>query len=60
MDPRLRGNDIASDSAVSRASGNDAIDNAVVAATTVIPAQAGIHSALTEQECRSVAAAELT
>ena len=43
MDSRLRGNDInCIFDCHSRDNGNDAIDKAVVAATTVIPAKAGM------------------
>ena len=54
MDSRLRGNDI---NCIldrhSRDSGNDAIDKAVVAATTVIPAKAGIHTACPNTNART-------
>ena len=54
MDSRLRGND--SNCILdrhSRDSGNDAIDKAVVAATAVIPAKAGIHAACPNTNART-------
>ena len=53
MDSRLRGIINCIFDRHSRDSGNDAIDKAVVAATAVIPAKAGIHTAYPNTNARS-------